>query len=114
MFERMELAESVYDGVVESSYKKLTSTYANSASHRRKMRRETIFSTIHSETSQSSCRRIKTYVDHPKDRSKHTCLIHGTGHSSDEFKVQGDLGSKYSKGRSTKDRVHETASNEEI
>ena len=36
MFERMELAKFIYEGVVESSYKKITSTYANRASHRRK------------------------------------------------------------------------------
>ena len=39
----------------------------------------------------------KSYVYHLQDISKLTCLIHGPGHSSDEFKVLGDFGSKYSK-----------------
>ena len=47
--------------------------------------------------------RIKSYVDHPKDRSKITCLIHGPGNSSYECDVLGDLGSKYYKISPTKD-----------
>ena len=50
----------------------------------------------------------KRYVDHPKDRSKPTCLIHGTGNSSDKFNVLGDFGYKYAKGRHTKDQGHGT------
>ena len=46
----------------------------------------------------------KRYLDHTKDRSKPICIIHGPGHSSDECKVLGDLGSKYAKSMTTKDR----------
>ena len=41
--------------------------------------------------SESGGKHRKRYVDHPKDRSKLNCLIHGPGHSSDECKVVGDL-----------------------
>ena len=46
----------------------------------------------------------KSYVDHPKDRSKLTCIIHGPGNSSNECKVLRNFGSEYSKIMSTKDR----------
>ena len=45
--------------------------------------------------SADKCR--KSYVDHPNYRSKLTCLIHCIGNSSDECKVLGYFGSKYSK-----------------
>ena len=51
----------------------------------------------------------KGYVYHPKDRLKLTCLIHGPGHLSDECKVLGDFGCKYSKSRPTKYRGHNIA-----
>ena len=54
-----------------------------------------------------NCR--KSYVDHSEDRSKPTCIIHGPGNSSDECKVLGDFGSKYSKIRPTKDRGKDPA-----
>ena len=47
----------------------------------------------------------KINVDHTKDISKYTCLIHGPGHLSDEFKFLGDFSSKYSKIRSNNDYV---------
>ena len=40
MFERMEIAESIYKGVVESSYKKPTRAYANCVGHIRQKRGE--------------------------------------------------------------------------
>ena len=46
----------------------------------------------------------KIYVYHPKDISKTTCLVHGSGNQSDEWKVLGDFGSKYGKSRPTKER----------
>ena len=54
--------------------------------------------------SESSSKSIKRYVYHMKGVSKHTCLAHGPGHSSDECKVLGDFGYKYSKIRPIKDR----------
>ena len=49
----------------------------------------------------------RSCVDHSKDLSKHTFLIHDSGHLSDECKVLGDIGYKYSKVRRTKDQVHD-------
>ena len=57
---------------------------------------------------ESNGKRRKKYVDHPKDRSKLTCLIHDPGHSLDECRFSGYFGYKYSKIRSTKGRGHES------
>ena len=54
-------------------------------------------SNTYSETSESSDKCRKIYVDHSKGKSKTTCLIHVPGHSSDKYKVLGDFGSEYAK-----------------
>ena len=59
--------------------------------------------------SKSSGERRKIYVDYQKGRSKTTCLVHGFGHLSVEWKVLGDFGSKYAKSRPTKDNRHDPA-----
>ena len=64
--------------------------------------------------SESSGKLRKSYVYHPKDRSKLTCLIHGPGHSSDECKVLVDFGSKYSKSRPTKECGHDPTTNKNL
>ena len=46
----------------------------------------------------------KRYVDHPRDRSKLTCLIHGHGQSSDKLKALGEFGTNYAKVRPPKVR----------
>ena len=56
--------------------------------------------------SKSTDKRRKRYVDHPKDESKPTCIIHGPRNSSDECKVLGDFCSKYSRIRPTKYHGH--------
>ena len=61
--------------------------------------------------SESTGNQVKMYVDHPKDRSKLTCIIHIPGHSSDECKVLGDFGFKYSKINPTKDQGHDPPKN---
>ena len=70
------------------------------------MRGESASSTIYSTKSKSAGKIRKRYVDHPKDRSKLTFLIHGPGHSSDECKVLGYFGSKYYKIRPDKEHMH--------
>ena len=84
MFERTEIAESIYKGVVEPYYKKTTREYANCAGHSRKMRGEAASSNTYSEMNESASKCRKRYVEHPKDRSKPTCLIHVPEYSSDE------------------------------
>ena len=91
MFERMEIAEYIYEGVVEPSYKKHTREDDNCADHSRKMRGESASSTTNYKMSESSGNRIKRYVDHPKDISKLSCLIHVPRHSSDECNILGDF-----------------------
>ena len=62
--------------------------------------------------SAGKCR--KSYVDHPKDRSKLNFLIHGPGHTSDECYVLGDFGNKYAKCMPTKYRSQEPAINKSL
>ena len=69
----------------------------NRADHIRQARREDASSNTYSDTSKSSGNSNKRYVNHLKDRSKPTCLIHGPGNSSDECKVLWDFVSKYTK-----------------
>ena len=45
----------------------------------------------------------KIYVDILTGKSKN-CLVHGPGHSLEEFKVLGEFGTKYANIRPTKDR----------
>ena len=59
--------------------------------------------------SESAGKRRKRYVDHWKDRSKPTCIIHGPGHSSDKCRFLGDLSSRYATKISTKDCGHDNA-----
>ena len=47
-----------------------------------------------SEKGESTGKRRKRHVDTPTGRSK-ICLIHGLGHSSEEYKVLGDFVNKY-------------------
>ena len=51
-------------------------------------------------------------IDNSKDISKLICIIHGPRHKSDECKVLGDFGSKYSKIR--EDRGHDTTTNKKL
>ena len=104
MFERMEILEYIHEGVIEPCYKKNNIEDANHAGHSRKIRGESGLSTTYFDMSDISDKLIKSYVDHPKYRSKLTCLIHGSGYLSDEFKVLGDFGSMHYKYRPTKDR----------
>ena len=78
--------------------------YSNRAVHSRKIRGETASSNTYSDMSEISGKRGKQYVDHLRDRSKHTCLIYGLGNLSDECKVLGEFGSKYSKRSTTRNR----------
>ena len=73
------------------------------------MRVESALSSTYSKISDSSVKFRKWNVYHPKNRSKQTCIIHGPGHSSDECKVLGDFGYRYSKIRPTKDHSNERA-----
>ena len=103
MFDRMEIFESIYEVVVEPSYKK---SYPG--------RHQPFWS------QQAKDMRIRLVVDSPQEgwerwqahkqrvdittgKSK-TCLIHCPGNSSEECKVLGDFGTKYANVRPTKDR----------
>ena len=108
MFEHMEIAESIYEGVVETSYKKTTGAYSNYAGNRRLKRVETVSSKNPSNMSESAGKCRKIYVDNPKDRYKPICLIQGLRHSLDECTVLLDFGSKCANNRPTKDCRNDT------
>ena len=79
IFQRIEISESIYDGVVEPSYEKPNGEYVNHDRISRKMIEESASSNTHSNMGETSVKRRKRYVDPPKDRSKLTCLIRGHG-----------------------------------
>ena len=85
----MEISKSIYDCVVEPYNKKPTREDENCDGNSRKKRGHSALSNTYSKMSESTGKRRKMYVYHPKDGSKLTCLIHGPGHSSDECKVLG-------------------------
>ena len=58
MFECMEITESIYEGVVEPSYKKLTQTYSNRAGHISQKRGEAASSWTIPKKGESSGKRI--------------------------------------------------------
>ena len=82
MFERMEISESIYEGVVEPYYKKPTREDANRAGHSRNRRGESasLWNRPEKGESYGKCRTL--HVDSPTGKSK-TCLIHGPGNSSE-------------------------------
>ena len=103
MFERMEIAESIYEGVVTTSNKKTNREEANHTGISRNKRGEVALSNNHPAKDESTRKRSKRYVDCPKSARKHS-MIHGLGHYSDEFKVLGKFGTKYAAANPTKNR----------
>ena len=86
---------------------------SNRAVHSRQKRSESALSQNHSVTSKSADKRIKRYVDRPPGESK-TCLIHSTGHSSDECNVLRDFGAEYVKVKPTKDQINHPAPRQKV
>ena len=101
MFELLKISEYIYEGVVEPSYKQSTMAYATRAGHSRQKRLEATSSQTHSTMGDSSGEHRKLYADCLSGKSK-ICLIHGPRHYSAEWKVLGDFGAKYDKGKPTK------------
>ena len=58
--------------------------------------------------SDSAVNHKNSYLDHPMDISKNTCLIHVPGHSSYGCKVLGEFGSNYYKRSLTKENGYDT------
>ena len=103
MFERMEIAESIYECVVTPSYKKTTWAETNCTGISRNKRGEAALSKTHRTKDEIAGKRNKRYVDRLKSASKH-CMIHELGYSSDKCKFLGEFGTKYVVARHTKDR----------
>ena len=79
----MEISESIYEVILEPSYKKTTRSDSKCDGPSRKMRGEAALSTTCSNISESADKCRKSYIDHKKDKSELTCIIHGLGYSSD-------------------------------
>ena len=103
----MDIYESIFEGVVEPSYKRPTRVDANRADRSRNKRGESALSKTHFVTSESAGRHRKQYVDRSMKELK-TCFVHGPGHSPDGCKVLGDFGAKYAKGKPTEDHGNHT------
>ena len=102
MFEQMNIAEYIHEGVVETYYKNPTRADANRSGNSGQDRGEATSSQTHPVMDEIAGKHRKRYVDCLSSESK-TCLIHGPGHSHDKWKVLGDFGAKYAKGKPTKD-----------
>ena len=71
--------ETIYGGVVEHSYTKTNISDANCAGHSRKMRGEFSSSKNYSKIDKLTGNFKQRYVDHLRDQSKLTFLIHAPG-----------------------------------
>ena len=103
MFERLELAESIYQGVITPSYKKTTWAESNRTGLSRNKKGESTLSNTHPANDERAGKHRKRYVDRSKSASKN-CMIHILGHSSDECKVLEKIGTKYAAAQPTKNR----------
>ena len=98
VFEHTEIAESIYEYVVEPYYKTLPGQIPIG----KNKRGESASYKTHPTMGESAGKRWKGCVDCSKSELK-TFLIHGTIHSSDECIVLWDFGSKYAKVKPTKE-----------
>ena len=90
MSERMEIEESIYEGVVEPPYKNTRWTYTNRDGCSRNNRGESALSKTHPMMGEISRKRIKRYVDGLTSKLQ-TFLINSPGHSSEECKALRDF-----------------------
>ena len=111
---RTKRKEKEKEYVVEPSHKKPTREYYNRPGLRRKMIRESASSSTYYKMSENDGKHRKRYIDHPKDISKTTCLIHGPIYSSEECKILGDFGNKHAKEKPTKYLRQETATRKKL
>ena len=92
MFERLEISENIYEGIVNPPCKKATREEATSAGHIMNMRGRYIPSNSYPYMGGRTVKRNKMYVDRPIVKLQLICLICGHGHSSEEFKILSDFG----------------------
>ena len=103
MFERMEIAESIYEGVEEPFYKKPTRADTNLSGHNRHKRVEAALSWTRPKKGVIAGKHKKLHVDSLSGKSK-TCLIHVPRHYSEEFRVLGYFETKFANSIPTKNR----------
>ena len=105
----MEIAEIIYEGAVEPSYKITILDYKRSGNIR-KIMGVAASSKSYSEVVNHSGNLNQRYVYHSIDKSKLTCLIHGNFHSSEQCKFINDFGARYDARRTFKERRQEPTS----
>ena len=98
----MEIAENIYESVVEPSYKKTTRVDSNRDGNSRQMSGVSASSKAYPEVGNHSVNLNQRYIDHPRYRSKLTYLVHGNVHSSEECKFLNEFGTRYSESRTFK------------
>ena len=96
-----EIAESIYEFVVETYHKKPTQVDANRAGHIRQNRGEAALSWTCPNNGESAGKCRKRHVDSLEGES-YTSPIHVPGNSSEECKVLGEFRTKYANSRPTK------------
>ena len=100
MFERMEIGESIYEGLVAPSHKNNWAE-SNRTVLSKKNRGEAAPSNTHPATDGSSGKCRKRCVYFLKSKSK-IFRMHGPGDYSNEFKVLVGFGTKYAASQTTK------------
>ena len=95
IFERMDIAESIYEGLSENFLKIADWPDPNRDDIRRKQIGETAFSKENLEKCGRSGKWKTRHADNMSDKpmGKH-CMIHSGGHSSKEYKAFSDFGKK--------------------
>ena len=83
MFDRIEIAENIYEGVVEPSYKKPNRGESTHDGHSRKIRVISSPSKSNPDIGGRTGNHKKSYVDCTRSGLQLTCLIHGHGNSLD-------------------------------
>ena len=92
----MEIAKNIYESVVEPSYKKTTREDANHSGNRRQMRGVFTLWRTYNRMCKHAGKHKQRYVDHPRDRSRINCLIHGHVNFSEKCKLLNEFGTRYS------------------
>ena len=98
----MKIAENIYEGVVEHSYKESNRSETNVGGCSRKMRVIQAPSKSNPDMDGHTGNQNKRYVECPGRKLQPTCIINGPGHYSEQLIIFSDFGKRYYDGRPTK------------
>ena len=91
MFERMKIAKSSYEDLVETSTKKLNRSGSKSDGHSRKIRIRYVISKPNPEMG-CAVKINRSYLELQRGTSPPTCIVPDKGHSSEDYKVLRNFG----------------------